>query len=197
MFRLDLLDNPLEQFKRWYDEAGRNKISDPDAMVLATANLKGKPSARTILYKGIAKGGFLVFTNYNSRKALELAENPYAAWIFYWPDIYKQVRGEGYVERLTREESEAYFETRPHESQISAWVVSEQSQEIPSREYLISRYKKYREKFEGEVRCPKYWGGFRLIPDRMEFWVGKDYRLHDRFCYLKENLQWRIVRLAP
>ena len=196
MFQLDLLDDPLEQFKLWYDESGRNKVSNLDAMVLATADVKGKPSARTVLYKGITKGGFLVFTNYCSRKALELAENPYAAWIFYWPDIYKQVRGEGHVERLTREESEAYFETRPYESQISAWV-SEQSQEIPNREYLISRYKKYREKFEDEVRCPECWGGFRLIPDRMEFWIGQDHRLHDRFCYLKENRQWRIIRLAP
>ena len=196
MFQLNFLDDPLEQFKLWYDEAGKNKINNHDAMVLATANLKGKPSARTVLYKDITKGGFLIFTNYYSRKALELAENPYAAWIFYWPDIYKQVRGEGHVERLTREESEAYFETRPYESKISAWV-SEQSQEIPNREYLISRYKKYLEKFENEVCCPEYWGGFRLIPNQIEFWIGKDHRLHDRFCYVKENNQWRIIRLAP
>ncbi|QTS83934.1 pyridoxamine 5'-phosphate oxidase [Coxiella endosymbiont of Amblyomma nuttalli] len=194
--QLDLLNDPLEQFKLWHDEAEENKLSDPDAMTLATANLEGKPSARTVLYKGITKGGFLIFTNYYSRKALELAENPYATWMFYWPSIYKQVRGEGYVERLTREESEDYFETRPYESKISAWV-SEQSQEIPSREYLISRYKKYREKFEDEVFCPEYWGGFRLIPNRMEFWIEQDHRLHDRFCYLKEKHQWKIIRLAP
>lgn len=196
MFQLELLEDPLKQFKLWYDEAGRNKVKNPDAMVLATTNLKGKPSARTVLYKGITKGGFLIFTNYYSRKALELTENPYAAWIFYWPDIYKQVRGEGYVERLTREESASYFATRPYESQISA-LASEQSQEIPNREYLVSRYKKYREKFGNNVSCPAYWGGFRLIPDQIEFWIGKDHRLHDRFCYLKENLRWKIIRLAP
>ena len=196
MFQSDLLNDPLEQFKLWYDKAKKNKVSSLDAMVLATASLEGKPSARTVLYKGINNGGFLVFTNYHSRKALELAENPYAAWMFYWPDIYKQVRGEGHVERLTREESETYFATRPYESQITAWV-SEQSQEIPSREYLISRYTKYLEKFKNEVCCPKYWGGFRLMPSQIEFWIGKDHRLHDRFCYVKKNRQWRIIRLAP
>lgn len=196
MFRLDLLSDPLEQFKLWYDEAIRHETLHPDSMVLATADSKGKPSARNVLYKGISKGGFLIFTNCHSRKAHELDENPQAAWVFYWSKTYKQVRGEGRVERLTQDESEAYFETRSYESQIAAWV-SEQSQEIPDREYLITRYKKYQEKFKDEVRCPEFWGGFRLIPDRMEFWVGQEHRLHDRFCYLKENQEWKIIRLAP
>ena len=196
MFRLSLLNDPLEQFKLWYDEALRNEALHPDAMVLATADSQGKPSARTVLYKGISNGGFFFFTNYQSRKARELDENPQVAWVFYWPTIYKQVRAEGWVESLTREESENYFETRPYEIQIAAWV-SEQSQEIPNREYLISRYKEYQENFQSNVRCPKFWGGFRLIPDRMEFWIGQEHRLHDRFCYFKENQKWKIVCLAP
>ncbi|AKQ33629.1 pyridoxamine 5'-phosphate oxidase [Candidatus Coxiella mudrowiae] len=196
MFRLDLLEDPLKQFKLWYDEAVRKKVHDPPAMTLATANSKSRPTARTVLYKGITKGGFLFFTNYHSRKAIDLSENPYAAWVFYWPEIYKQVRGEGHVEKLMCEESETYFETRPYESQISAWI-SEQSQEIPNREYLLNRYKKYREKFPEEVRCPEFWGGFRLVPTQMEFWTGQEHRLHDRFCYLKEDHKWRIIRLAP
>ncbi|MFW0094796.1 MAG: pyridoxamine 5'-phosphate oxidase [Coxiella endosymbiont of Haemaphysalis qinghaiensis] len=195
MFQLNLLENPLEQFKLWYDEAVQKKVYDPQAMTLATAN-KTKPSARIVLYKGITKGGFLIFTNYYSQKAIDLSENPYAAWVFYWPEIYKQVRGEGQVEKLTREESETYFGTRPYESQISAWI-SEQSQEIPNREYLLNRYKEYQKKFPEEVYCPEFWGGLRLVPTRMEFWIGQERRLHDRFCYLKEDQNWRITQLAP
>lgn len=200
MFRLDLLEDPLEQFKLWYEEAATLKtVYDPLTMTLATANAKARPTARIVLYKGITKGGFLIFTNYYSQKGIDLAENPYAAWVFYWPEIYKQVRGEGHVEKLTYEESKTYFETRPYESQISAWV-SEQSQEIPNREYLVNRYTKYRKTFPKEmgVQCPHFWGGFRLLPTRMEFWTGQDHRLHDRFCYFKEdNHKWRIIRLAP
>lgn len=197
MFQLNLLEDPLEQFKVWYDEAVRKEVRDPQAMTLATAK-KAKPTARIVLYKGITEGGFLIFTNYYSQKAIDLSKNPYAAWVFYWPEIYKQVRGEGRVEKLTHEESKIYFETRPYESQISAWI-SEQSQEVPNREYLLDRYKEYQKKFPEKVRCPKFWGGFRLIPIRMEFWIGQEHRLHDRFCYLKEkeNQKWRIARLAP
>ena len=196
MLQLDLLEDPLEQFKLWYDEAIQKEVRDPAAIVLATASLRGKPTARTVLYKGMTKGGFLIFTNYYSRKVSNLCENPYAAWVLYWPEIYKQVCGEGHVEKLTRKESGAYFKTRPYESQISAWS-SEQSQEIPNRKYLLSQYKQYLEKFPGKARCPKFWGGFRLIPNRMEFWIGKEHRLHDRFCYLKENQKWRVIQLAP
>lgn len=193
----DLLEDPLEQFKLWYGEAIREEVHNLSAaMTLATTNLKGKPTARTVLYKGITKGGFLIFTNYYSRKVNDLLENPYAAWVFYWPKIYKQVRGEGHVKKLTRKESETYFKTRPYESQISAWI-SEQSQEIPNRKYLLNLHKKYRKKFPEEIHCPKFWGGFRLVPTRMEFWIGQKHRLHNRFCYLKENQKWRIVQLAP
>ena len=196
MFRLDLLENPLEQFELWYDEAIRKKVRDPQAMTLATVNSKIRPTARTLLYKGITKGGFLIFTNFYSQKAVDLAKNPYSAWVFYWPEIYKQVRGEGHVEKLTREESETYFETRPYESQISTWI-SKQSQEIPNREYLINHYKKYQKEFPEKVHCPEFWGGFRLVPNQMEFWVGQEHRLHDRFLYFKEGQKWKITRLAP
>ncbi|QHG92565.1 pyridoxamine 5'-phosphate oxidase [Coxiella endosymbiont of Amblyomma sculptum] len=198
MFRSNFLDNPLEQFELWYKEAQKEHTADdPSAMTLATANSKGKPTARTVLFKGISGGGLLFFTNYYSRKAKDLSENPNAAWVFYWPKIYKQVCGEGYVKKLARKESETYFETRPYESQINAWI-SEQSQEIPNRGYLIDRHQKYRKNFPEKVYCPEFWGGFRLIPIRMEFWIGKKHRLHDRILYLRQDdREWKIIRLAP
>jgi pyridoxamine 5'-phosphate oxidase len=191
------LPDPLQQLQRWYEEAVRKPEPHPDAMTLATADKNGRPSARIVLYKGIDQGGILIFTNYQSRKAIEMAENPHAALVFYWPGMYRQVRIEGEVKRISVEESARYFASRPYESQISAWI-SEQSQVIPDREYLQVRYEKYHQKFPtGKVRCPEFWGGFRLVPERMEFWIGRDHRLHDRFCYRKRDEQWEIVRLAP
>ncbi|AJC50577.1 pyridoxamine 5'-phosphate oxidase [Coxiella endosymbiont of Amblyomma americanum] len=197
MCQLHFLDDPLEQFKLWYQEAVQ-KEHHPAAMTLATANLKGKPTARTVLYKGVTKSGFLFFTNHRSRKIRDLSENPYVAWVFYWPRIYRQICGEGCINSLTREETESYFKTRSYESQISAWI-SEQSQEIPDRKYLLDRQKQYRKAFPKEVRCPNFWGGFRLMPTRMEFWIGRKHRLHDRFCYTKKNngQGWKVTRLAP
>ena len=198
MFRIDLLNDPLEQFQRWYEEAKQKNERELDAMLLATANASGRPSARVVLHKGIGKGGFLFYTNYYSNKSHDMMENPFVATVFYWPIIGKQVRVEGKVERLTREESESYFEARPYESKIGAWA-SEQSREIPSRDYLLSQYQKYCEMFppQREVRCPEYWGGYRLIPDRVEFWISQAHRLHDRFAYLKKDNKWEIIRLAP
>ncbi len=198
MFRIDLSDDPLEQFKRWYEEAKQKSGPNVDAMTLATADKAGRPSARIVLYKDISRGGFVFYTNYHSRKGIQISANPYAALVFYWPGIEKQVRVEGMLKQLAREESEAYFETRPYESKLSAWV-SEQSQEIPDREHLTARYKKYRDLFSEneDVRCPEYWGGYRLNPDRMEFWIGREHRLHDRFVYVKKNDHWDIIRLAP
>lgn len=196
MHRADLAENPLEQFLQWFEEAKGHKEVAFDAMTLATADSEGRPSARIVLYKGITEDGFVFYTNYQSRKSIELEENPYACLVFYWPGIYKQIRIEGKVERITREESDHYFETRAHESKIAAWI-SEQSQEIPDRKHLLTRYKKYEKRFDKEVRCPEFWGGYRLIPEHMEFWEGRDHRIHDRLCYLKENNQWKIIRLAP
>jgi len=197
MDKNDLLNDPLLQFKRWYEEIEKSSEESPDSMTLATVNVQGHPSARTVLYKGIDKGGFLIFTNYNSRKSKELMENPHAALVFYWPKVYRQVRIEGDVEKITKEESESYFKTRPYESKISAWI-SEQSKEIPNREYLLERHIGAQQKFsETDIACPDFWGGFRLIPNCMEFWIGGEHRLHDRFCYIKKGNQWRIKRLAP
>lgn len=192
-----LLPDPLQQLQRWYDDAVQKAEPHPDAMTLATADKQGYPSARIVLYKGIDEGGILIFTNYQSRKAIEMAENPHAALVFYWAGMYRQVRVEGTVKRISAEESQRYFLSRPYESQISAWI-SEQSQVIPDRDYLQTRYDKYHQKFPaGKVRCPEFWGGFRLIPERMEFWIGREHRLHDRFCYRQRDGQWEMVRLAP
>lgn len=197
MHKRDLDSDPLKQFKRWYEEAKKSDEESLDAMTLATADAHGHPSARILLYKGIDKNGFLIYTNYNSRKSQELLENPYAALVFYWPKLYRQIRIEGCVKKITKKESQCYFKTRTYESKISAWV-SEQSKEIPSREYLLERHIEGQKKFaQGEVTCPDFWGGFRLIPDRMEFWIGTEHRLHDRFCYEKKGESWEIKRLAP
>lgn len=191
------LSDPLEQLRQWYTQAVEASEPHPDAITLATANKEGKPSARVVLYKGSDEKGIFIYTNYKSRKAQEMLENPFAALVFYWSGLYRQIRIEGKVERLTVEESQQYFSSRPYESQISAWV-SEQSQPIPNREYLLERYEKYHQKFKpGEVKCPDFWGGFRIVPERVEFWMGQDHRLHDRFCYLKKQNSWEIIRLAP
>ncbi|OGO91668.1 MAG: pyridoxamine 5'-phosphate oxidase [Coxiella sp. RIFCSPHIGHO2_12_FULL_44_14] len=189
--------DPLEQFQLWYEEAKQSHEPAVDAMVLATADREGRPAARVVLYKGVERGGFRIYTNYHSRKARELVANPNAALVFYWSQSYKQVRIEGKVEKMTPKESERYFQTRPRESQLSAWV-SEQSQIIPDRDYLTKRYRHYQQQFAtGLIPCPPDWGGFLLFPERIEFWIGRDHRLHDRFCYQKQNGAWEIVRVAP
>lgn len=197
MRKKDLLLDPLEQFKQWYEKAKVQEDPNLDSMVLATVSTEGKPSVRVVLYKGISQGGFLIYTNYHSRKAQDLLANPSAALVFYWPKIYRQVRIEGEATKITKEESQQYFDTRHFESKIAAWV-SEQSQTIPNREHLIKRHQKYRKEFKrDEVRCPDFWGGFRISPISMEFWIGREYRLHDRFLYTKTKAEWEIVRLAP
>src|SRR3990167_1785933 len=194
MRKIHLLPNPLDQFQLWYEETKAQKQeADMDAMILATVSEAGKPSARVVLFKGIDQGGFLLYTNYQSRKAVQLVANASAALVFYWPTVYKQIRIEGQAQKITRQASQKYFQSRPYESQISAWV-SPQSQEVPDREYLLTRYKTYQGKFTKDtIPCPEYWGGFRLIPDYMEFWIGQDHRLHDRFCYQQKKGQWQII----
>lgn len=166
-------------------------------MTLATAAGDGRPSARLVLFKGLSGGGFLFFTNYRSRKARELLENPQGALVFYWAALSRQVRAEGRVERTSAEESSAYFRTRPRESQHGAWA-SPQGEVLEGREELERRLAEVGAAFEGrEVRCPPFWGGFRLVPDQVELWSGRESRLHDRFLYLREEGGWRLVRLAP
>ena len=165
-------------------------------MTLATASKEGVPSVRTVLLKGYDENGFLFFTNYESRKGKELTENPVAELLFYWMDLQRQVRISGKVEKISKLESENYFKTRPLESKIGAWA-SKQSEVIPDREYLEKQFSEYEKKFKDNVPLPSNWGGFRLIPERFEFWQGRESRLHDRICYLKKNNVWEIVRLAP
>jgi pyridoxamine 5'-phosphate oxidase len=188
--------NPIKQFAKWYEVVLKSGIIEPAAMTIATAKKTGVPSARTVLLKGYDEKGFLFFTNYESRKGRELSENPFAELLFYWMDLHKQVRISGRIEKVSKEESEKYFKSRPLNSRIGAWA-SKQSEIIRDREFLEQKYKEYSEKYKEDVPLPPFWGGFRLIPERFEFWQGRDNRLHDRICYMKKNGEWEIVRLAP
>jgi pyridoxamine 5'-phosphate oxidase len=189
--------DPLTLFRKWYREAAASGMLLPEAMALATATRTGQPSVRVVLHRGFSKGGFVFFTNYNSRKAVEILENPRAAFVFHWPAIERQVRAEGRIEKVTRAESDRYFKSRPRESRLSAWA-SPQSSEIPDRAFLEREYERVRAQYPGTtVPRPPFWGGFRLIPDRMEFWQGQPFRLHDRVCYVRKGQRWTSSRLAP
>lgn len=189
--------NPITQFQTWFDEAIAAKLPLPEAMTLATATADGRPSARMVLLKQVDHDGFVFFTNYNSAKAEELDANPNAALVFYWSALDRQVRVEGSVTKTSAEESREYFRTRPRESQIGAWA-SAQSEVVASRAALEQRAKEletlYRDR---EVDCPEYWGGYRLRPDRIEFWKSRVGRLHDRILYERTGDAWTISRLAP
>jgi pyridoxamine 5'-phosphate oxidase len=190
--------DPITQFQRWFDEAIAAKLPMPDAMSLATVTPDGRPTARMVLLKQVDAEGFVFFTNYNSNKAKQLEINPYAALVFYWPTLERQVRVEGKVSKTPAEESSAYFKTRPRESQIGAWA-SPQSEVISAREVLEERAHELAELYcDREIDCPAHWGGFRLAPDRIEFWKGRVGRLHDRILYeLQPDESWTIKRLAP
>ncbi|MCB0524088.1 MAG: pyridoxamine 5'-phosphate oxidase [Lewinellaceae bacterium] len=194
----DILHNPIEQFAKWFQEAMDSQILEPNAFTLATANKEGKPSARTLLLKGFDKEGFVFFTNYESRKAEDLLQNPKAAMLFTWLDLQRQIRIEGDIEKVSQEESEEYFQSRPRGSQIGAWS-SPQSQSIESREVLESNQKMMEEKFSGleKLPVPPFWGGYRVRPNWFEFWQGRESRLHDRIVYALQNGNWEIGRLAP
>ncbi len=196
LHRRDLDPDPVEQFREWFDAASTAISELPEAMTLATADAGGRPSARLVLLKGIEQGAFTFFTNYDSRKSIELAENPRASLVFWWPPLQRQVRVDGVVERVTEEESDRYFATRPRGSQLGAWA-SNQSGTI-SEETLEERLAEAERRFgDGDVPRPPHWGGFRVIPDAIEFWQGRPDRLHDRFLYRRENGNWVIDRLAP
>ena len=193
----DLSPDPLVEFGRWFDEAESAEVPEPNAMTLATATADGVPSARIVLLKGFDRRGFVFFTDYRSRKAAELVANPRAALVFHWQEVERQVRITGKVERVTHEESEAYFLTRPMGSRLGAWV-SHQSQVIPGREVLEDGLRAAGERFaDGRVPLPPHWGGYRLAPDSIEFWQGRANRLHDRIRYVREGVGWRLERLAP
>ena len=189
--------DPIKQFKIWFDDAFAAGLPMPEAMTLATATPDGKPSARMVLLKQVDRDGFVFFTNYRSAKAEQLDANPYAALVFYWAKLDRQVRVEGSVVRTSAQESCDYFKTRPRESQIGAWA-SEQSQAISNRDVLEQRAQElealYRDR---EVDCPEYWGGYRLKPERIEFWKSRVGRLHDRILYQRDATGWSITRLSP
>jgi pyridoxamine 5'-phosphate oxidase len=189
--------DPMKQFEKWFNEAMKAELKEPNAMALATSTKKGRPSVRFVLLKSYDENGFVFFTNYESRKGNELKENPIASMVFWWVELGRQVRIEGSVEKISKKESEEYFQSRPFESQISA-LASAQSQVIENRESLEKRYENLRKQYEGKtVPCPPYWGGYRIVPDTFEFWQGWANRLHDRILYTKTKDGWRIERLAP
>lgn len=193
----EISPDPVAQFGRWFEEALRAGLKEPNAMTLATATKDGRPSARMVLLKHYDKEGFVFFTNYESRKGKELAENPVAALVFWWAEFGRQIRIEGRVEKISRKDSQDYFQSRPFESQISAWA-SAQSRVIGSREILEERYQQLRKEHEGKtVPCPPNWGGYCLVPEAFEFWQGWVNRLHDRIQYRRSKEGWKIERLAP
>jgi len=189
--------DPIKQFQIWFNDAITAKLPLPEAMTLATATPDGKPSARMVLLKQVDHDGFVFFTNYRSAKAEQLDANPYAALVFYWSQLDRQVRVEGSVVRTSEQESRDYFKTRPRESQIGAWA-SAQSQAISGRDVLERRAQELEDLYAGrEVDCPEYWGGYRLRPERIEFWKSRIGRLHDRILYQRDPSGWSITRLAP
>jgi pyridoxamine 5'-phosphate oxidase len=189
--------DPIELFDTWFRAAKGSGLVLPESMALATATRDGQPSARMVLLKGFDQRGFVFYGNYESRKAQELAENAQAALVMHWPVLQRQIRIEGSVTRLPTEESEAYFETRPRGARIGAWA-SEQSAELADRKVLEDRVTEYEEKFKGgEVPLPPFWGGYRLAPERIEFWQGRLNRLHDRLEFTKKDDGWESRRLFP
>lgn len=189
--------DPITQFQVWLDDAIAAKLPLPEAMTLATATSDGKPSARMVLLKQVDEDGFVFFTNYNSAKAEQLDANPYAALVFYWAPLDRQVRVEGSVIRTSEQESRDYFRTRPRESQIGAWA-SAQSEVISGREVLEQRAQELEALYsDREIDCPEHWGGYRLRPERIEFWLSRIGRLHDRILYERDSTGWTVSRLAP
>ena len=191
--------NPIRQFALWFKEAGASGMSEQDAtsMTLATAAKDGQPCARIVLLKSFDESGFVFFTNYNSRKGSELADNARACLLFYWAPFWRQVRIEGMVEKVSETESEEYFQSRPLGSKIGAWA-SNQSQPVTSRTELDERFEQFSGKFGDNVPRPPHWGGYRLKPEVIEFWQGRENRLHDRLVYMHQtDGSWRIERLAP
>jgi pyridoxamine 5'-phosphate oxidase len=190
--------NPILQFEKWFDEAIKSEIAEPTAMHLATVAADGRPSSRVVLLKGIENNQFVFYTNYQSQKGTDLAENPGCALTFFWPDVERQIRIEGIAERVTAITSDSYFKSRPRGSQVGAWA-SPQSSIIKDRKILEDRVAEIEKKFAGMTTLPRpnQWGGFGVEPFKIEFWQGRSSRLHDRILYTKVDQEWKINRLAP
>jgi len=194
----DVMPDPFSQFEAWFNESLEAKVNEPNAMTLATVKHDGSPSARVVLLKHFDEKGFVFFTNHNSNKGHELTHHSEAALVFFWPELFRQVRVEGRVSRVDKEASDNYFNGRPYASRISAHV-SPQSQVIPGRDFLEKRFNELEKKYENtEIPRPENWGGYCVSPERIEFWQGRENRLHDRFLFCrKENGTWQRDRLAP
>ncbi|ABE32193.1 pyridoxamine 5'-phosphate oxidase [Paraburkholderia xenovorans LB400] len=194
----DVDRNPFRQFDTWFKQAVDAQLPEPNTMTLATVDPRGRPSARIVLIKGVDERGFVFFTNYESRKGRELAANPYASLLFYWIELERQVRVEGRIVKTSAEESDGYFASRPLGSRIGAWA-SNQSQVIESRSQLETREREFSLLYGDQPPRPPHWGGYRLVPEAIEFWQGRPSRLHDRLLYTRsdEHSDWQISRLSP
>lgn len=192
----DALADPFAQFERWFQDALAAKLPLANAMTLATVTSAGTPDARIVLLKGVDGGGFVFYTNYGSRKGGQLAARPEACLVFFWSELERQVRIEGHVQKVSTAESDAYFSTRPVGARLSARA-SAQSEVVSSRAFLESQVLKVKNQFGQNPPRPEHWGGYRVIPQRIEFWQGRENRLHDRLLYLRTDTRWKIERLAP
>lgn len=192
----DVDPDPIAQFEKWFEEALHAQMIEPNAMTLATSTRDGHPSARVVLLKGADARGFVFFTDYRSRKGAELDANPHVSLCFWWDALQRQIRITGTVARASREESEAYFKTRPHGSRIGAWA-SHQSSTLPSRDSLEKEVERLERAYPEDVPLPPHWGGYRVTPDSLEFWQGRPSRLHDRIVYTRDGARWVIGRLSP
>ncbi|MFK0731191.1 MAG: pyridoxamine 5'-phosphate oxidase [Gloeotrichia echinulata GP01] len=194
----DVNNNPFIQFTKWFQQALAAQLPEPNAMTIATATPDGKPAARMVLLKDFDERGFVFFTNYNSRKGQELAENPQAALVFWWVELERQVRICGRVEKISENESDRYYDSRPENSRLGAWV-SNQSEVIENREVLEQRWQDFQRRYDNQdIPRPPHWGGLRVIPAEIEFWQGRPSRLHDRLLYTRlDHGSWKIERLSP
>jgi pyridoxamine 5'-phosphate oxidase len=195
--RADLNKNPLEQFAKWMEEAVNAQILDPYAMCLSTVNTAGHPSSRIVYWRDVESDGFVFYTNYNSRKGIEIAANPYVSLNFHWSELDRQIRIEGPIRKVSTETSDKYWASRPRESRIGAWA-SAQSSIVSSPDQLQKSVEKLHEQFgEGDIPRPAHWGGYVVEPERIEFWQGRPSRLHDRFVYIKSGDDWAMEQLSP